>query len=112
MFTLAMKINVRHPVRRPSHLFTDDLQVNHWITFDDQFIMDMSDDKAVTECLYGVAENVAADGLDDILHKFRSVGFDAYPFLCRAHAFIGDGFSAVELGICIHRAVIRHTHQI
>ncbi len=37
-----------------------------------------------------ITEDVAADGLDDILHEFWTVGFDAFPFLCRANTFIGD----------------------
>lgn len=56
--------------------------------------MDMTDDKTVPEGLHGTAENVAADGLDDILHEFRTVGFNAFPFLCRTDAFICDGFPA------------------
>ena len=56
--------------------------------------MDMTDDETVFEGLHGIAENVAADGLDDILHELRTVGFNAFPFLCRADAFIGDGFTA------------------
>lgn len=60
--------------------------------------MDMSDNETVPEGLHSITENVAADGLDNILHEFRPVGFDAFPLLCRAHAFIGDGFSAELIG--------------
>lgn len=56
--------------------------------------MDMSDDEAVAEGLHGIAEYVAADRLYDILHKLRTVGFDALPLLCGAYAFVGDGFPA------------------
>lgn len=56
--------------------------------------MDVPDDEAVPEGFHGVAEDVPADGLDDIFHKFRSVGVDALPFLCGTYAFIGDGFPA------------------
>lgn len=62
--------------------------------FDDQLIMDVPDDGAMPEILQGVAEDVAADGLDDILYKLRPVRFDALPLLCGADTFIGDGFSA------------------
>lgn len=48
--------------------------------FDDQFIMDMFDNVAVLECFHGIAQDIAANGLDDVLHKFRTVGFDAFPF--------------------------------
>ena len=87
--------DVRHPVRRSAHLLADRIQVNVRTAFDDQLIMNMTDDEAVPECFHGVTEDVAADGLDDILHELRTVGFDAFPFLCAADSFIGDGFSAI-----------------
>ena len=74
--------DVRHPFRGSSHLLTDDFQVNVWAAFDDQLIMDMSDDETMPESFHGVAENVAADCLDDVLYELRTVGFDAFPFLC------------------------------
>lgn len=54
--------------------------------------MDVADYGAVTECLHGVGEDVAADRLDDVLHEFRTVGFYAVPFFILGDAFIGDGF--------------------
>ena len=39
--------DVRHPVRGPAHLFTVGFQIDTMITFDDQFIMDVSDNEAV-----------------------------------------------------------------
>ena len=74
--------DVRHPIRRSAHLFTDHIQVNIRAAFDDQLIMNMTDDEAMTESLHGIAEDVTADGLNDVLHKLRTVGFDAFPFLC------------------------------
>lgn len=74
--------DVRHPVRRSAHLLANHTQVNVRAAFDDQFIMNVTDDKAVPESLHGVTEDVAADGLNDVLHKLRTVGFDAFPFLC------------------------------
>ena len=59
-----------------------------------QFIVDVSDDEAVPEGLQGMAEDIAADGLDNFLHELRTVGLDAFPFLCGAYAFIGDRFPA------------------
>ena len=56
--------------------------------------MDVADDEAMPESFHGIAEDVTADGLDDILNEFRPVGFDAFPFLCGADAFVGDGLSA------------------
>ena len=74
--------NVRHPFRRSAHLLTDHIQVDIRAALDDQFIMNMTDDKAVPECFHGIAEDVAADGLNDVLHELWTIGFDAFPFLC------------------------------
>ena len=87
--------DVRHPVRRSSHLFADDIQINSRAAFDDKLIMNVTDDEAVPECFHGVAEDIAADGLDDVFHELRTVGFDTFPFLCRSNTFIGDGFAAI-----------------
>ena len=87
--------DVRHPVRRSAHLLANHTQVNVRAAFDDQFIMNVTDDKAVPESLHGVTEDVAADGLNDVLHELRTVGFDAFPFLCGSDSFIGDGFAAI-----------------
>lgn len=63
-------------------------------TFDDQLIMDMATDEAVGEGQHGVAEDVPADSLDDVLDELGTVGFDPLPFLGAADAHVGDGFSA------------------
>lgn len=75
-------------------MFADGIKINAGITFDDEFVMDMADDKAVAEGLHGIAEDIPADGLHDVLHEFRTVGFDAFPFLRGADANVGDGFAA------------------
>lgn len=77
--SVCSKQDVRHPVRGSAHLLTYGFQVNAGIAFDDQFIMDVPDDEAMPEGLHSIAEDVAADGLDDILHEFRPVGFNAFP---------------------------------
>ena len=74
--------DIRHPVRRSAHLLADYIQVNLRTAFDNQLIMNMTDDETVPESLHGIAEDVAADGLNDVLHEFRTIGFDALPFLC------------------------------
>ncbi len=40
LITICAEQDIRHPVGRPSHLFTDDFQVNSGIAFDNQFITD------------------------------------------------------------------------
>lgn len=64
------------------------------MAFDDQLIMDMTTDEAVGQVLHGEAEKIPADSLHDVLYKFRTVGFDAFPFLCGSDSHIGDGFAA------------------
>ena len=58
------------------------------ITFDYKFIMNMPDDEAVSESFHSIAEDIAGYILDDVFHKLRAVGFNAFPFLCGADAFI------------------------
>ena len=43
--------DVRHPVRRSAHLFTDGFQVNVGAAFDDKLIMDVTDNETVPEGL-------------------------------------------------------------
>lgn len=95
LVAVSTEQDVRHPVRGSAHLLADRIQVNIWVAFDNQFIMDVPDDEAVPEGFHGVAENVAADCLDDVLHELRTVGFDAFSFLCGADSFVGDGFAAI-----------------
>ncbi len=86
--------DVRHPFRRSAHLLTDDIQVNFGTAFDDQFIMNVTDDETVQESFHGVTEDISTDGLHDILNKLRTVGFDTFPFFCGSDSFIGNGFAA------------------
>ncbi len=72
----------RHPVRRFAHLLTYHIQIYVRAAFDDKLIMNVADDEAVPERFHSVTEDVAADGLDDVLYEFRTVRFDAFPFLC------------------------------
>ena len=94
LVAVGTKQDIRHPVRRSAHLLADCIQVNLRTAFDNQLIMNMTDDETVPESLHGIAEDVAADGLNDVLHKLRTVGFDAFPFLCCSDPFVGDGFAA------------------
>ena len=95
LIPIGAEQDVRHPVRRSAHLLTDHIQVNIRAAFDDQLIMNMTDDEAVPESFHSVAKDVAADGLDDILHKLRTIGFDTFPLLCGSNSLIGDEFAAI-----------------
>ena len=48
--------DVRHPVRRSAHLLTDHIQVNIRAAFDDQLIMNVTNDEEVSESFHGVTE--------------------------------------------------------
>ena len=65
--------------------------------FDDKLVMDMTADKAVGEVTHGKTEKVPRDCLYDVLYEFRTVAFDSFPFLGRADAFIGYGFTAESI---------------
>ena len=95
LIAVGAEQDVRHPVRRSAHLLTNNIQVNIGTAFDDQLVMNMSYNEALPERLHGVTEDVAADGLNDVLHKLRTVGFDAFPFLCGSDSLIGYGFAAI-----------------
>lgn len=50
--------------------------------------MDVADDAAVGQRPHGVAEDVVADRLGDVLHELRPVALNAEPVLCAVHAHI------------------------
>lgn len=47
LVAISAKQYVRHPFRGSAHLLTDCFEIDAGIAFDDQFIMNMTDDKAV-----------------------------------------------------------------
>ena len=49
---------------------------------------------ALTERLHGIAENVTADGLNDIFYKLGSITFQPLPLLGGTDSFISYGFPA------------------
>ena len=50
--------------------------------------MDVADDAVVGQRPHGVAEDVAADPLGDVLHELRPVALNAGPVLRAAHAHV------------------------
>ena len=75
-------------------MFADDPVIDVMTALNDQLIMDMSADEAVGKGPHGVAEDVPADCLHDVLHELRAVGFDPLPFLHGVDTHVGDGLSA------------------
>ena len=86
LVTISTEQDVRHPVRRFAHLLTDHIQVNIRTAFDDQLIMNVTNNEAMPECLHGIAEDVTADSLYDVLHELRTVARlrKALPIFCRS----------------------------
>ena len=80
--SVGAKLDPGEPGRRSTHLFADGFYIYIAAAFDDQLIVNMSADEAMGECTHGIAEDVPADCLDDVLYEFRTVRFDAFPFLC------------------------------
>lgn len=91
---VCSKLDSGQPCRAAAHLRADDLVVDVLAALDDQFIVDVAADEAVGEGSHGVAEDVPADGLDDVLDELRTVGLDPLPFFRTADAHVDDGFSA------------------
>lgn len=56
--------------------------------------MDVSDEGAVRQTMYGMHQDVAVDGLDDIFYELRTLGFQMFPFLCESGTFVGDVLDA------------------
>ena len=56
--------------------------------------MDMRHNRAVPQRLHGIAQNVPADRLNDVLHEFRAVAFQTRPLLRGVCAHVGDGGAA------------------
>lgn len=78
------------PRRCSRHLLTNGRERGALFAFDDQLVMNMGDDIHVPQRLNGIAENVTTDGLRDVFHEFRTVGFDSRPFLCRSQSHVGN----------------------
>ena len=55
--------------------------------------MDVTNNLTEAQPLHGIGENVAADGLDNVLDKFWTIAFEACPF-SRAYTLIGHAVGA------------------
>ena len=67
-----------------SHDGADVIQGGIHRGFNDRFVMDVHHDLVPRrfQPAHGFHQDVASGGLDDVLHEFRAVGFDALPLLC------------------------------
>lgn len=102
---VTVKLQSPDPVRRMSHNVRDGLHRCVFRRFDDYFVVYVPDDPVPAEILHRVRQQVSADGLNDVFHYFRAVGFHAAPVLLRVCTEIGDAFAA-ELVFFQHRLEI------
>lgn len=82
-----------NPLLGSAHLFTDGIKVGIHRCFNDQFIVYMTNDKAVGESTHGMAEDITADCLYDIFYEFWTIGLDAFPLLISTDNLICDRFA-------------------
>lgn len=54
----------------------------------------MAHNGTAAQGLHGIAEDIPADGLDDVFHEFWAITFQPFPLLRGSDAFIGDGFAS------------------
>ena len=99
-----------HPVRRSAHDVAEALYGDLRAAFDDHLIMDMTYNLAEGQVPHSKAQEIPGDCLNDVLHEFRTVRFDTFPFLRGADslgelstggkgdeehaAFVGEAYAA------------------
>ena len=94
LVSISANQDIFHPARSEAHFAADSINWCVQRAFDDQFVMDMAADQLIGEGAHGEHQKISGDGLHDIFYKFRTVGFDTFPFFGGSDTFIGDGFSA------------------
>ena len=62
--------------------------------FNYELIMYMHDNGARAERLHGVTENISCGGLNNVFHKFGTIGIEPFPFLCPTDTFVGNAAAA------------------
>ena len=63
------------------------------IGFYDNFIMNVCHNGTMAQSFHGMRQQVTAICLHNILHEFRTIAFDTFPFLCPTDALIGNRLS-------------------
>ena len=105
---IGSQLDTGQPGRSPTHLFTDCIQRYVRTALDDELVVYVPDNLAVTECTHGICQDVPADRLNYVFDKFRTVGFDPAPFLLRIDPHVGDRLSAetvlTDTGLYISQA--------
>ena len=91
---VCSELDAVDPRRRPAHLFADSFKRYIRRAFDDEFIMDMRHDEAMTERAHGVSEDVSRYGLRNVLDELRPVGFDTLPMFRGTGSLVCDRFAA------------------
>ena len=76
------------------HLLTNFFKGHILWCFDNHFIVYMSNNEAVGECLHGIHQQISCNSLNDVFYKFRSIAFKPVPFLLSVNAHICNRFTA------------------
>lgn len=71
-------------------MFTDRLQGYVLAGLDDQFIVDVTDDEALTQGLHGVGKDVPTDSLHDVFGELRTIRLDPGPLLFGVNSHVSD----------------------
>ena len=77
---VCLKKQTFTPRRRASHLFADRLYRYVAAGFNDHFVVDMADDIAEGECLYGVGQDILGNRLHDVLGQLFGKCLRPLPF--------------------------------
>ena len=94
-----------NPRRGSTHLLTHRGERYVWTALDDEFIVYMAADEAVREGFHCISENIPADRLNDVLHKFGTLAIDSRP-LTGIDALVGNRVRT-EL-VCTHTGFYIH----
>ena len=77
-----------------AHHLADFRYIRIYRALDNKFIVDVAADTIILQRPHSIAENIPADRLNDVLHEFRTVAFNALPLLHCANALVSDGLAA------------------
>ena len=81
------------PGRGAAHHIADRAEVSLRRALDDKLVMHRADDEAVAECPHGIGQDIAGDGLDNILGDLGTVGLEPGP-LAEVRALVGHAVRA------------------
>lgn len=106
--SISSQFNPRQPGWCSAHLLTDGVEGCVLADFDDKLVVDVADDAAVRQRPHGVAQDIPADCLGNVLAELRPIALNAGPVLGAVHAHVGDALAAkavhTDLGLDVGQA--------